>query len=332
MKELKKLQSFMETKNNIFVSGASGIVGYGILKSLSEQGHSLFGSTIYEESAAQKFSDFFVKAIPTNHPDYLTWIIDTFKQNKIDLAFPGIEADVQFWSKNKAEIEKQSGAKLVLNKPELIELCTDKWTFYSTLSPKLSSVLITTYLEQDFGFLVQKLGLPFLLKPRIGYASQGIVTINNEKEFSLVKENLGTKLMAQEIVGNSDEEYTIAAFGDGNGSFYNLFSMQRTLSKEGFTQTARVIANDDFQEVVASICKILKPIGPTNFQFRKKENQLKLLEINPRISSSTSIRSSFNYNESAMCVDFFLNNISPKSIEYKRGTAIRYSEDIIYYE
>ena len=61
------------------------------------------------------------------------------------------------------------------------------------------------------------------------------------------------------------------------------------------------------KEAIKNLCEIFNPFGPTNFQFRYHEGNLKLLEINPRISSSTSIRMKFGYNESLMAVEYFLS-------------------------
>ena len=59
----------------ILVSGASGIVGYGILRSLRKEveKYKLVGTTIYDFSVAPAFCDVFEKALPTNHPDYIDW-------------------------------------------------------------------------------------------------------------------------------------------------------------------------------------------------------------------------------------------------------------------
>ena len=56
-----------------------------------------------------------------------------------------------------------------------------------------------------------------------------------------------------------------------------------------------------------------------------------LLEINPRISASTSIRSAFGYNESIMAVEYFAEGKIPGQPDIKKGTAIRYTEDFIFY-
>ena len=55
-----------------------------------------------------------------------------------------------------------------------------------------------------------------------------------------------------------------------------------------------------------------------------------LLEINARISSSTSIREIFGVNESQMCIEYYLENEIPKLQEQKFGTVIRYIEDVYF--
>ena len=316
---------------NILVSGASGIVGYGVLKSLGAMGFNLFSSTIYEFSAAQNFSNHFIQAIPTNDPNYLDWLIGVFEKHKIDIAFPGIDADVYFWNENRAIIEAR-GVKLVLNQASLIELCKDKWKFYQSLNSIGSSCCINSSLENDFHKLVDKFGLPFLLKPRQGFGSKGIVKVSSEQDYVPYRSIMGIELMAQEYIGTDKEEYTIAAFGDGKGNSSNIFSMKRTLASEGYTQTAFVVDNDFFMNSISELSKFFKPIGPTNYQFRIKDGGLKLLEINPRISSSSSIRSKFGYNEASMSIDYYLNGVLPEQPITTKGKAIRYAEDIIFEE
>ena len=58
----------------------------------------------------------------------------------------------------------------------------------------------------------------------------------------------------------------------------------------------------------------------------------KLLEINPRISSSTSIRAAFGYNECKMAIEYYLENKKPEQPFIKQGRAVRYIEDYIFYE
>jgi carbamoyl-phosphate synthase large subunit len=317
----------------ILVSGASGIIGYGTLKSLKSTRKDLFliGTTIYDDSVAQGFCDIFEKALPTSDKKYMDWLISIIKKYKVDLIIPGIEADLYTWSIHKGIIEK-AGAILLTNNLSLIELCKDKWTFYNELKKINSPYLIRTSLDTEFNLIVDKFGLPFLLKPKRGFASKGIVKVINEEDFDLHKEQIGEVLMVQEIVGNEDEEFTTSAFCDGKGSYFTSMTLKRKLAKDGYTDRAETYELENIDVVLKHFCEYLKPIGPTNFQFRRHNGELKLLEINPRISSSTSIRTAFGYNESEMVIDYYLENKDPVQPIIRSGKAVRYTEDKIFFD
>lgn len=317
----------------VLVSGASGIVGYGILRSLKTYGEPLrlIGTSIYDDSVAQGFCDIFERAPCTNDTAYLEWLLGVIRKHKVDLVIPGIEIDMYKWVDYLPEIESY-GATALLNSAELIRLCKDKWAFYVHLSEFGMPYVIESSLNMEFDALKSKFGLPFLLKPRCGYGSKGIVRVNGAHVFLEHQKDIGSVLMAQPLIGCDSEEYTTSVFGDGCGSFYASMTLKRKLSKDGFTDRAEVVASDEFVAPIEHLCKIFCPIGPTNFQFRKCADGIKLLEINPRISSSTSIRAAFGYNESAMAVSYFLERKTPVQPEIKRGRAVRYTEEHIFYE
>jgi carbamoyl-phosphate synthase large subunit len=144
---------------------------------------------------------------------------------------------------------------------------------------------------------------------------------------------LGALLLAQPIVGSNDQEFTVAAFGDGEGGVCASITFQRSLAADGSTAKAWVREDEGLNQVVARLCKHFKPIGPTNLQFRRDVyNGWKLLEINPRISSTSSMRSAFGYNEAAMCIQFYLEQRMPTQPVIRNGFAVRYIEDHIIYD
>ena len=67
-------------ENTILVTGASGIVGYGILKSLKNENCKLIGTTIYDNSPANCFADIVEKAPLTKNEHYIDWILDMIKK------------------------------------------------------------------------------------------------------------------------------------------------------------------------------------------------------------------------------------------------------------
>jgi carbamoyl-phosphate synthase large subunit len=312
----------------ILVSGASGIVGYGILKSL-RQSHPdcrLIGTTVHEGSVAPAFCDIFEKAPMTNDASYFTWLVNLIKKYGVSLAIPGIEADVFAWNEHRATIE-QSGAVVLLNNPELIRLCSDKWLFYQRLVESNSPYAIPTSLE--FETPVQ---FPLLMKPRKGSASQGVSIIENRESLEKHLNNPKPMMMFQPVIGSAEEEYTISAFFDKASKLCSFITLKRKLSQAGFTESAETAELAGVEDTLFHLGEIFKPVGPTNFQFRVDKGRLKLLEINPRISSATSIRTAFGYNESAMAVDLFLLDRIPGQPNIQRGHAVRYTEDKIFYD
>lgn len=317
----------------ILVSGASGIVGYGTLKSLrmSGEAYKLVGTTIYDDSIAPAFCDVFELAPLTTSDTYLDWLCGVIKKHQIDLIIPAINEDMLLWNEHREEIEK-TGAKVLLNNPELVDLCADKWLFYEKLQEHKSPYAIESRLVGAFSELKEAYGLPFILKPRRGYGSKGLVVVDSEETFTAHAQDLGHVLMAQPLISDNEHEYTISAFFDTDSNLCCFMGLRRKLAKEGFTEKAEVSLPPRTEQVLRDLAAIMHPVGPTNFQFRLDDGKLCLLEINPRISSATSIRSAFGYNESVMSVAYFLDGKLPTQPTVRQGHAVRYVEDGIFYD
>ncbi|ACS81651.1 ATP-grasp domain-containing protein [Maridesulfovibrio salexigens] len=317
----------------ILVSGASGIVGYGILRSLRKVDcYKLIGIAAYNDSVAPAFCDTFELAPMTYEDGYIEWLCATLKKHNVDLAIPSIEIDMFHWREHRELIEK-SGSFCLLNNPELVSLCGDKWNFFKRLQERAPEYAIESRLSGSFDELVGAFGLPFLLKPRRGYASRGIVEVGSQNIFGQFSDAFGQDLMAQAIVGTQELEYTTSAFFSKSSELCCHMTLRRKLSKEGFTEKAQVAEVSGMEKALCKLGDIFKPVGPTNFQFREEaDGCLKLLEINPRVSSATSIRTAFGYNESVMSVDYFLDGKLPVQPKILRGEAVRYIEDKIFYD
>jgi len=309
----------MET---ILVSGTSGIVGYGILRSLSK--YHCIGTAITKDSIAPAFCDEFEKILPTSDEHYIDDLFRVIYKHDVNMIIPSIECDLYKWNEYREALS--SVVFPLLNNPALIDLCYDKWEFYQRLVSKCPKYTIKTAFDTDFSVFP----FPLLLKPIHGFGSKGIVRIYSEKELDPYRSQLGTELMIQPIIGSDDEEYTVSGFFDKQSNLIDYFPLRRRLSKDGFTGSA-VVEDYGFDDVLSELAEVFKPIGATNFQFRIHHGKPKLLEINPRISSATSIRAAFGYNEAEMSVKYFLHDKLPKPFKKPIGRkAIRFTEDYIF--
>lgn len=311
---------------NVLVSGASGIVGYGTLKSLKQLDKCyLYGTTIYELSPACCFSDEVLIAPQTSSSEYIPWLIDVIKAKKIDMIIPTIEIDVEVWNEHRKELE-QTGAVILLNNTDLIRCCLDKMEFSNVLLKNNVKCRILSYESiSDITDFSQS----FVVKPKRGSGSRGIHYVDSYDELLQYEELINTTHFVQEYVGSVAEEYTVSCFFDKKSDLRALMALKRKLSKQGFTEIAEETDAEIFRVTIRELASIFAPVGPTNFQFRLHNGQLKLLEINPRISSSTSIRSLLGYNESKMAVEYFLENKTIEQPNVRQGKVIRYVEDFL---
>lgn len=315
-------------KKTVLVTGVGAIIGYGIIESLRSQSKydvRIVGMDIYDDAYGQFICDKFYVAKLAYSEEYLSFVQEVITKEEIDIIIPGIEQDMY----RLCQLKEQLGCKVVLNNPLLIDISKDKLATYDYFKDKDINVIPTLF-QKDYDTYLKELGHPFLLKPRSSYASKGIHKIYNEEEFIWYNKDPDANIF-QRIIGTDSEEYTVSVFGLGDGTFADYIIMKRKLAQTGATDKASVILEDSIiMDYVSQICKIAKPVGPTNIQLRKEEDVVYLLEINPRISSACSIRCKAGYNEPLMCLDFYLNKEKPTATIKRNVKAVRYICDYIY--
>ena len=316
-------------KYNVLITGVGAIIGYGLINSLKKLDLDLriVGMDIYNDAYGKNICDIFIQSILASDPEYPIFLRNVIKKYNIDLVMFGTEQEIYRLLKERDNITDYYD-KLVINNENIIELSEDKWLTHKFLSENGFPV-IPSSIDCEFEYAKKKFGIPFLLKPRCSYASKGIEKINNVNDFNYYKAKVGKQFMVQKIVGDNEHEYTVAVFGFGDGTSVTPIVLKRKLSGEGATVKAEIIVDNRINKFVNQLTKILKPIGPTNYQFRKHNDEFLLLEINPRISSSTSLRAAFGYNEAEMCLKYFVDGEKFENPEIKKGKAVRYIADCV---
>jgi carbamoyl-phosphate synthase large subunit len=313
----------------VLVTGVGAIIGYGIIKSLRQSviPMRIIGMDIYAENYGKHIADKFYQAKRADSEEYDSFMRELIAKENIDLILTGIEQDLYRLHQLKHNIP----TKIVMNNDLLIGLSKDKLLTYNYFKSNSSLNLIPTLTDCDFEKCARDLGLPFLIKPRSSYASKGLYIVDNESDFKFFDSLNNHNNVYQKLVGSNEAEYTISIFGDGSGSFFDYIILRRQLAQTGATDKAEVVEQDDqIMQYIETICKITKPIGPTNIQLRTEGEQVYLLEINPRISSACSIRTAANYNEPEMCLKYYLLEQEIVPTKKQRIKSIRFIKDFFY--
>jgi carbamoyl-phosphate synthase large subunit len=315
----------MAEQSTILVTGVGAVIGYGIIKSLrkAELPVRIIGMDIHADAYGRALVDDFVQAIPAASEGYLPFVQHLVAERRIDLIIPGIEPDLYALWRHRADVPTQ----IVLNTDHCLELSRSKLETarYFANQP----FVIPTLHSCAYTECVARLGLPFIFKLVSSHASKGMMVIQDATQFDYVTARAGVgKCIYQRLIGGDDDEYTVAAFGDGLGAYVDSIILRRRLAQDGSTARAWFVPDDAaIRSTVDTVFSMLKPVGPTNVQLRKQGGVAYLLEINPRISSACSIRTRMGYNEPEMCGRHFLWKEVLQPTVKRPGSAVRFLDD-----
>ncbi|QSL92998.1 ATP-grasp domain-containing protein [Ectopseudomonas toyotomiensis] len=318
----------------VLVTGVGAIIGQGVVKSLRLLPEvSIIGLDRDPQAFGRLACDgFYVKPpVAEADPAYDSFLLELIEREAIDLVLPAIEQDV-FHFDARRQLFASAGVAVALNDSRLIDLARDKWSLHQALL-EAGLPAIATSLCGDWTQAIAQLGpAPLLCKPRRGSGGRGQALVADEDDLRYQFRKLGDNFMLQRLVGSADQEYTVGLFGYGDGTSSRPAILQRTLGPGGATWRARSVASD---ALIESACEALtahfRPIGPTNYQFRKANGRAWLLEINPRLSASVSLRAALGFNEAAMSIDYFCRARRPALTQWRAASCTRYIEDHIEY-
>lgn len=325
----------MSGKYTILVTGVGAIIGYGIINSLRKSCYDckIIGIDIYDDSIGRIWCDHFVQGMRADDPSFTKFIVKLVEQFNIDLIIPGIEQDIQALNNMRQRLSELN-VVAVLNKIDCLSTFSSK-ARTSHLLNKLDLPALNTVeaKSSNKNVVLNTIGLPCLAKLDQSYACKGQAVIHDEHELEYYLSQSGY-LIQEYIHGVGVAEFTASVFALGDGSYVNLIILQRVLGPDGATHKAKVVENAAIAAQVEQLCQFVTPLGPTNFQFiyAPKQDVYYLLEVNPRISSSTSLRTAFGINEAQMCIQYFLHRQIPDKATIRKGTAQRYIMDFIEYD
>lgn len=340
---------------NILVTGVGG-GGHGeqIVKALkmSTKKYQIFGADCDKKALDPNlFSKSFVLPKATNS-NYLDQLGEILIKNKIDVLFHGSEPELLKIAE-VADVFRDMGVFTPVNKLRNLQKCMNKLELNRILEsfgfqPPKTVMLdsLETISEIDF--------YPVVVKPmKDSGGSNNVFLAQTEDQLTNLIKYLQSIVLReafiiQEYVGSKLDEYTVGVLFDGKGEYINSIALRRNLSSQlsvkirtpnllvhredlgselvvssGISQ-GDIKDYEEIREFSKSVAQRLGLIYSINIQCRKTSSGVKIFEINPRFSGTTSIRALFGYNEPDVLVrKEVLNENIQIEFPYEQGTAIR---------
>lgn len=283
--------------------------------------------------------------------DYIEALLTVCRNYDLRAVFVGCEPELKVVAQHRARFA-EAGIFLPVNAPEMIAACFDKVACLERLAA--AGIATPRYVEISGLSDLDRIDFfPVVVKParQSGgsvdcYIAQDAQELRSLAAFMHLGED-GRTFVIQEYVGTPADEYTVGVLYDMEGRYLNAIALRRDLGSllnvklKVANRTPRrdlgpVLAISSgvshghigpYPEVTAQcrrIADIFKPQGPVNVQCRFVDGEVKVFEINPRFSGTTSLRAMVGYNEPDVLIRHHLlgERIEP-GFPYRSATILR---------
>jgi carbamoyl-phosphate synthase large subunit len=308
------------------VTGVGGrSVGHQILQALAFSGNDYseiatdadaFSFGLYLDIVEQR------QLVPfATSPDYRDTILDLVRRTEPEVLLPGTEAEIRVLTGMREQLAAL-GCHLVASPAEGVALCNDKGALYRWLAEEGIGVPVSAGVDgwQD---LAARVGYPLVGKPAgLSGGSRDVAILADEAEIERYIETFPgprSDIVFQEYVGDATSEYTVGVVVSAAGEAIDSIVLHRVLTglslgpgrtidgrrytlSTGYSQGI-IVDDPEVRRFCEDLAVKMKLTGPVNIQLRKHDDgTIKVFEVHPRFSGTSSIRAQAGFNEPDMVI------------------------------
>ncbi|AHE67647.1 carbamoylphosphate synthase large subunit [Legionella oakridgensis ATCC 33761 = DSM 21215] len=250
-------------------------------------------------------------------------LIKICNEHNIDAIFPTGTTATNYLSYFKKDLQEHVKTSILVENYETFSQLTDKWETYKLCKkigiPVPKTILFTNTpetLEE-----IKQLTFPIIAKPRISYASYGVLFFNSIDEFKASIDKLtgyidpGSDIhepyIIQEVIQGTLHDVALCAY-QGNPAM--MLSQQRVMTLRDFGGGGIINLTTHEPEMMGYAKNLIRELqwnGPALFDFIKTaKNEYYLLEINPKIWGTTRLIVEAGMNLPQTMIDLFVLNKS----------------------
>ncbi len=230
--------------------------------------------------------------------DYIDFLTDYCRKNKIDCIISLFDADLPVLAKNKSKFEIL-GTRVLVSDEKVIRICNDKYSSYQYLKDKGFNVPDTFLNLEDVKSALNKgkVAFPLIVKPRWGMGSIGIFEVDNLDELDILYNKLNkdinktylryesqnddnNKIIIQEKLTGT--EYGLDIINDLEGKYKVTSCKIKYGMRAGETDCAMTIKNNALTELGKKISGSLRHIGNLDVDIIEMDGRFFVLEMNAR--------------------------------------------------
>lgn len=265
---------------------------------------------------------------------FRTAMLEARDRYEPDAIYPASTASAYGLARLRRDSGRDLGTTLVVDDYEHFIQIADKWRLYE-LCGKLGIPAPRTLLPAPGLDVVGALGLPVVVKPRLGEGSRGLRIVATARELDALLEapprvgavpDQGHSYVVQEFVRGQVHNVGACML---RGEPVSMMTQQRVLTRYEFGGSGfvhRTTFEPEIMEYARAVLAEVSWSGPVLLEFlRDEDGRFYLIDGNPRVWSSTELTVAAGMNVCQQAVDIFVRGSEPPAVtEYKVGLTLRW--------
>ncbi len=322
----------MQGKNvNILITALGSPLGQSIYKAIrmSPLNINIYGSDVSDLAAGLEFSGVQKVSLPrVSDPTFLDELKVILERENIRIIFPVLASEHEIFIKNQCYFE-ENGIYIVSSSPETFTVCNDKYESMRYLGSRGVTVPMTVLASESHArnqFLNTNT-FPVLLKPRFGASSNDVFIAEDMKMLNALVSAFKPGYFVLQQFLSEPEEFTVGVMTSNVTCRRKAFILERNL-KFGLSYSGVVVINEVIEKYCLNIASLLEAKHSINIQLKMQNGIPYVYEVNPRLSSTTSIRAHFNFNEPEMIIKEVIGIEYDFFAPHTMGSFSRYWEEL----
>lgn len=259
--------------------------------------------------------------VPNIYDDnYISTLMSIVQKHNISAIISLNDLELPVMSKYKSLLES-TGVKVIVSNEEVIDIAFDKIkTFNFIKKIGLQTPITFSNLEMVKNAIIKgTLNFPLVVKPRWGSASIGIdfPETMEELDLSFKLQQLKLKKSILNTASSTDfdnaiiiqekldgREFGIDILNDFNGNYIGTFAKEKLKMRSGETDKAVSVIDSKLERVGETISQNLKHIGNLDCDVFVSNDNIYVLELNPRFGGGYPFTHEAGAHISAMYIEW----------------------------
>ena len=250
-------------------------------------------------------------------PDYLQVIKEVCLKENINGILSLIDPEQRFLAEKKGVFE-EIGVTVIGSSKEVCDLCFDKWKMYNFLKENnfktaKSYIDLSSFMED---YLNNNISFPVFIKPITGSGSVGAQKISDLNFLELLFNSQEGLIIQSYIEG---QEYSVDVYRDTNSNeVVSIFTKKKISMRAGESDKAVSFKDEKLFSLIKDLVDKLGASGPIDIDIFDADDELYILEVNPRFGGSYPHAYECGENFPQMILENLRGNVlSPKIGTYE---------------